>query len=427
MRWSAISHDVIYSQVTYVVASPLLDTPDEIWMIIFARLDRSTLASLCLVAKRFQAIAAPFLYHDPFEILDIHWPDMSTVIRMQTLAETFTMTPSLATLVRVYRDVYIKHSVLDDLKEGEEDPAIIPRSVLKALNGITRAKLWLDEIPFIRFCSSRNNLLELEIQNGALWSEEELATVSLWLSEQQRVRRLVFIRTGGGRLTIPRGAFPELRNLTCDSDVAADILRGKQIHTFRCRDENLWPNTKDQLIPLMQYFSQHLCKVQLLIKVEDSVDIIKQLAKYAPYLTVLKLAISGPVSPSDIQATAGILCFQNLQKLSLRFKDVYLSSTGSKPSPTLGMPVLDMIAAWRELCPHLNQVTLGCFTFHLDSQLERRLGSRKKPEAGAVFHPAGLEMGLDGICWETRDQECPVYAHILLYSWSVNDEDFDEF
>ncbi|KAG9026475.1 hypothetical protein FRB95_008814 [Tulasnella sp. JGI-2019a] len=371
MRWSAISYDAVYSQITHVVASPLLDTPDEIWIIAFAGLDHSTLASLCLVNKRFKAIATPFLYHDPFEILIKHPLD----VRMHGLLETLTKDSSLTALIRVYRDVSVYNSDFDPelgtLDEADYRSAtFIPRLALEAMIGVTRADIRQDEMRFVRFCPSHSNLLELEMQVKGGWSKEKCDILSIWLSEQQRVRRLVWTGTTPEHLIISSGVFPDLRNLTCDSSMAAEFPPSRPIHIFRCRGEGLTVNTKDRLVPLMQHLSQHLRKVQLLIEVEDLEDIIKFLVTSAPYLTVLKLAILGSVQPCDIQATADIMYFPSLRILSLRFApqlqvNKTSSSARASPNATLGTPVLDMIGAWRKLCPHLNQVTLGCFTFHV--------------------------------------------------------------
>ncbi|KAG8991453.1 hypothetical protein FRB93_002794 [Tulasnella sp. JGI-2019a] len=307
MRWSTISHDAIYSQITHVVASPLLDTPDEIWMIIFADFDSSTLATLCLVAKRFRAIATPFLYHDPFGLLGP--PLHATHMQIKNLVETLADDPSLTALIRVYRDVYIRDpdsdadiSLFDE--EDEYDglyPAFVPKSVFEAMGGLIRADITHQVTRFIRFCPSRNNLLELEIRIEDEWSWEECAMVSLWLGEQQRIRRLVWTSRTPCLLPIPGGVFPDLRNLTCDSSMAANLLQSRPIHTFRCRDEDLTVNTRDELAPLTQHFSQHLHKVQFLVEVEGLNDIIKLLVVNAPHLVVLKFAISGPVRPVGLE------------------------------------------------------------------------------------------------------------------------------
>ncbi|KAG8991455.1 hypothetical protein FRB93_002796 [Tulasnella sp. JGI-2019a] len=233
------------------------------------------------------------------------------------------------------------------------------QSILKAMTGVIMAQVGDTRPLFMQFCPSHDTLLELEIHVGFHWWKEDFIAADLWLREQKRIRRLVWsCIIKQCPLPVPKGAFPNLRSLTCPNSIADELLYSRLIHTFRCTGDKLGA---DELEPLLCLFSHHLRKVQLPIKLEDAANIIKLLVTVSPHLTVLKLALSGIVKPCDIQATAGVSCFPDLRVFSLRFLPKLQEPAGTTfaSDATEGTPVKDMIRALRKTCHRLEQVTLG--------------------------------------------------------------------
>ncbi|KAG8872102.1 hypothetical protein FRB97_008022 [Tulasnella sp. 331] len=367
-------------------------------------------------------IATSYLYRDPIGFVVDH-PTPDDRKRFHALARTLAENRSLASLVQVYRDPddlgeYRSTDVQDLWSEVDEidkkpEALEIPQCVLAAMSGVTRADIWDHEMPFVRFCPFRDNLLELEIFIDDDWTEEQRNTMSLWLGEQRRIRQLIWHGSPTSHALIPHGAFPDLRSITCYTSIAPHFLRSRPIHTLRCDDPSLVDDT-DGLTELVLLFSNHIRKLQLAIDVEDLCSTLRHLAKCTPDLRVLKLLIAGSVT----------------SVLALRFDPRRFRPQPSAPAldtpPPQSQPsVRDVLQRWGKHCSHLEQVTLGCFTFHLKGEDFKQ---PMKPDVGALLHPVGLDTSF-GTIFSASSVNLVLSFYeedTQVYTWDSDDEDFAE-